>query len=298
MRPRTYFGLFIFLALCGADVLLWHRILFAAQPAGLYFLDVGQGDGTLLALEDGARILVDAGPDAQVARSLEAVLPRNDWYIDLGVITHPQLDHFGGFQELLKRYTFGALVINGREADERGSGSPWVELKSLLEEHDIPLVVLHAGDRIRQGVEELTVFAPDTSLLQSAELNDTGFVMRADLRGVRALLTADVSALVEEYLIPHADLRADVLKVSHHGSKYSTGDALLAAVRPRIAVISVGRKNRYGHPAPETLARLTDSGIRVFRTDEYGTVHVTAQGGTARIVPERWPERNSDILKQ
>src|SRR3989344_822959 len=98
------------------DIFVWHEVVFAGpdERGALYFLDVGQGDAELLVLPGGVKVLTDAGPDAAISRSLEGVLASTDRYIDLAVISHPQEDHYGGFNDLFRRYRFGAFVVNGR----------------------------------------------------------------------------------------------------------------------------------------------------------------------------------------
>ncbi len=287
--PRlNQLSLIILVALIGADCFLWTRVFARPIETGMYALDIGQGDATLIVFQGGVKILTDAGPDASIAGQLEKLLPGGDRYIDIAVISHPQLDHYSGFTELIKRYRIGAFIANGREADDVSPGSPWRTLRDTIEREHIPLITLAARDRIVNADEAIDFLSPDESFIQSAELNDTGFVELVRGGGWRALLAADTGFVVEEYLRSHSDIHADILKVGHHGSKFSSGDAFLKAVSPRIATISDSAHNRYGHPAPETLARLNDAtDARVFRTDTAGTISILPHDGGFTVRTEK-----------
>lgn len=281
-------GTSLFAVLIGLDLFLWYHVAAGGPPdeTVLRFLDVGQGDSTLFTFPGGVVVMTDAGPLGSAVRPLERSKALERRYIDVAVVSHPQLDHYGGFLGLLDRYRFGAFLINGRSNKETPE---WEEFVALLEKKRIPAIVVGASDRVRHGDNRIDILSPVEEWQRSAELNDTGLVMRLNADSLRALLAADIGANVEEYLVRRGvDLRADVLKVGHHGSKYSSGDAFLSAVSPKVAVIGVGAGNRYGHPAPETLKRLSSStDARVFRTDRNGTVTVKAEGGTLRIFTER-----------
>lgn len=273
----------IIAALAALDVLVWIQIFSGApkESEEIHFLDVGQGDAILTVLPGGVKILTDAGPDSRIRRALQNVLPADDRYLDLAVITHPQLDHFGGFRELLRSYKFGAFIWNGREGDL--SMADWREFKDEIRKQDIPLIAVSEGDRIRSKNAEVRILSPNRVLLQSAELNDTAIVQMLEMPSFRFLSAADAGLEIEKRLQKKYDLRAEILKVGHHGSKYSSGIEFLNEVRPRLAVISVGRGNRYGHPAPEILKRLKFTAGNVFRTDENGTISVFTENGKIRV---------------
>ena len=284
-------SLIVLIALTGATGLLWRDVASPGAEPGYYALSVGQGDATLLVLEDGAKILFDAGPDRSVLRELERVLPRRDRYIDLAVITHPQLDHMNGFLPLLDSFDVGAFIVNGREPPEDGPTAEWRELMTRVRAKRIPLLTLGAGDRIEQDSSAVDILSPDVPLAQSAELNDTTIVALANIGSLRALFTGDAGFTVEEHLVAGGvDLRADILKVGHHGSKYSSGETFLRAVAPAVVTVSAGAGNRYGHPAPEALGRITGSTrARILRTDLAGTIRITKSedGNALRVRTDR-----------
>ncbi|MBI3588903.1 MAG: MBL fold metallo-hydrolase [Candidatus Liptonbacteria bacterium] len=272
----------IVLALIGLNLLTWREIVFSSQagPAKFYFLQIGQGDSTLVELPTGAQILTDAGPTKKVVDELQKVMAGSDRYIDLVVVSHPQLDHFNGFNDVLDRYQIGAFIFNGRESEL----PEWKGLMAKVKEKKIPLVTLAEGDRIKNGGNVIDFISPTKDFIQSAELNDTGLVELIKTEKMRMLLTADIGANVEKYLVEKfgGQLAADILKVPHHGSKYSSSEEFLKAIQPKVAVIEVGQ-NKYGHPTKEALDRLEGVGAKIFRTDRNGTVTITTFGDKMEV---------------
>ncbi len=272
-----------------ADFTIWWSVGFGGShpaPARIYFLDVGQGDAELVALSDGVRIITDAGPDSAILRSLAAVVPGDGFglpYLDMAIISHPERDHFGGYAALLDHYRVGVFIYNGRDAAEGDAG--WTSLRAKIKEKGIPLVTVGKGDVIRHKDSEIDVVSPGTGFAQSAATNDAGIVELVKLPGLRALFTADTGMNVEAFMrTEHGDLRAEVLKIPHHGSQYASDAAFLRAVDPKVAVIEVGAKNAYGQPASSTLARIASSTrARILRTDRDGTVAVWAEGSAIHI---------------
>jgi competence protein ComEC len=283
-------GLIIILSLLTLDGFIWFAIFRERASPGPsdYFLDVGQGDGELVMFDGNIKVMTDAGPDGKVRDSLEKVMPVGDRYVDIAIVSHPQLDHFNGYAYLLDvGYRFGVFIYNGR-ADDPGVKA-WPELLQKIRSKNIPLLTLGKGDSIHSGENEIDLLSPDKDFAQSAELNDTAFVELVKTPSMKTLLTADTGFNVEELLLARGmDIRADVLKVGHHGSKYSSEDAFLRAVDPKIAVIEVGAKNVYGHPAKETLARIVSSTrALILRTDRDGTVEIFSEGGKLKAIKEK-----------
>lgn len=273
MRKLDNFSFLIVLSLAALNALVWFQIVFRGGrgETQFSFLDVGQGDGILGIFEGGAKFLVDAGPGAKTVSSLQEVLNSGDKYIDLALITHPQLDHFGGFNFILEKYNIGAFIINGREVEL----PEWKELMDKVKKRKIPLVTLGANDKIIYRENTIDFLSPDNRQIQSAELNDSSLVNLVRTPEARVLLTGDISESIEKYLIEKLgkeSFAADILKIPHHGSKYSTSDNLLESVKPKVAVIEVG-KNNYGHPTQEVLDRLEKSSIQTFRTDTLNTLN-------------------------
>ncbi len=257
---------FILLVCIAANVLVGLRLYEASiHRAGYYFLDVGQGDSELVILPDNhgneIKILIDGGRDKRVMRELGAVLG-NDRRIDLVMMTHPQLDHFGGLIDVIQQYNIGAFITSGR----RGEIAAFHELEDVLRVRQIKTIIVKEGDRMRYGKNTAEILSPSLKDAASKELNDASLVLLIASENVRALYTGDAGEKIEKRLLKTYNISADILKVGHHGSRFSSTASFLDAVNPKVAVIEVG-KNTYGHPTIQTLKRLKATGAKIYRTD-------------------------------
>jgi competence protein ComEC len=240
-------------------------------PAGLRvtFLDVGQGDSTLLEAPGGA-VLVDEGPpEADVAGQLRAMGVRALTAI---VLTHPQRDHIGGASAVLDRLHVGEVEDPGIEAPSADHDAA----VAAARRHRVPVEIVHQGDAFRIGRLRIRILWPDEPGPPSEDPNQHAVVILASYGTTDVLLTADAESDVTGRLrIPPAE----VLKVAHHGSEDPGLPDLLRSLRPRLAVISVGQGNDYGHPRPETIAALRAfPGLETLRTDENGRIVVESDG--------------------
>lgn len=269
------------------DVLMWGIILFPAEARNLefYFLDVGQGDSSLIKLPPagsgragGVKILIDGGPaNGRLEKNLENILPMYDRYIDLVVISHPQLDHFGGFLSMLKNYKVGAALMSHADRD----AVSWEELKRIMEERKIRRIILNTGDRIRYGDSLITILSPNAGAAEK-DINDLSLVTLIDSGGVKSIFAGDASSKLEKRLANLYNVDVDILKVSHHGSKFSSDPAFLKEASPVVSVIEVG-KNSYGHPTKETLSRLANVSNNLYRTDKNGLLKIVVDGGQLKV---------------
>ncbi len=252
----------------------------------LHVLDVGQGDAVLLRTDAGRWVLFDAGPawrggDAGRSTVLPYILRRGGT-LEAFVLSHPHTDHVGGAASVLTamrpRVYWDAAFAGGSDAYSlsltaaRNQGIEW---------HRV-----HPGDSVLIDGVSLTFLAPDSAWtvgLKDPNLASTIAIARFGL--VRFLLVGDAERAEEDWLLEHHrdELRADVLKVGHHGSSTSSSDAFLAAVHPDVAIISVGAGNKYGHPSLDVLRALSQFGAQVLRTDEAGTVIVRTDGAHVEI---------------
>ncbi len=230
------------------------------------FLNVGQGDAILLQNQT-VQVLIDGGPDATVLQRLAEEMPWFDQRIEVMVATHPDQDHLAGLVHVLNKYQVD-LVILPWQAHDSGLQRTWLE---MLVAKEVPFRFAAVGQTIKAGEMSLEILYPEAGQL-SGDNNDNSVVIRADYHGTGWLLTGDATVTAEKKMLAMEKnkLNVEVLKVGHHGSKSSTSADLVQAVTPGAAVISVGKDNRYGHPASETLRRL--DGIGLLRTDENGTV--------------------------
>lgn len=234
----------------------------------LVFLDVGQGDATLLRLPH-LSLLVDGGgsvgSDYDVGGRLvvPALRALGVHRLDVVVATHADTDHIEGLQSVLRALPVGELWIGQRKTDDPVLSG----VLAVAAERGVPVREVRRGDQVRADGAALTVLWP-TGQGWSAEDNENSVALSLESGGWRAALLGDLPAPVEA-VVGAGNL--DLLKAAHHGSRYSTGAELLRQSTPADAVISVGR-NTYGHPHPDVLRRLQDSGVRVWRTDQSGTI--------------------------
>ncbi len=250
------------------------------------FLDVGEGDSILLETPSGRQILIDGGPSpARAASALGGQLPFWDRSLDLVLLTHPQDDHLAGLIGVLERYRVGQVIDSGQEC----ANDLCERFEGLLEERGTPRRRARAGMRLRLGDGvEIEVLHPPARLLAGtgSDVNNNSLVLRVTMGRASALLTGDIEEEGERVLLSsQRTLRSLLLKVPHHGAATSLSPAFLGEVEPQLVVISVGADNRFGHPAPQTLARL--SGLTTLRTDERGTIEVVTDGERYMVRSER-----------
>lgn len=255
-------------------ILVW--LVTNTQPEQkVVFLDVGQGDATLL--QDGNyQILVDGGPGMKVLEELGEQMAWMDKRLEVIILTHPQEDHLEGLVHVLDRYDVG-LVIIPRVATDTLLQKEWLK---RIQDKGIDWRFAWAGQKIVAGDMNVQILAPFEDGAMVRNVNEASVVMRLvygnESKGqeeLSFLLTGDAEKKGENVLIARNDpalLDIDVMKAGHHGSKTSTTSAIVSAMTPQAAVISVGADNKFGHPAQEVLDRLKD--IPVWRTDENGAV--------------------------
>jgi competence protein ComEC len=266
----------------------WLAILqFPDGKLHVTFLDVGQGDAILIETPGGLQILVDGGPEGSVLLSeLGRHMPFWDRTLDLVVLTHPDADHISGLIPALERYGVRAVLARAGPYESelvhawdkalahegatliRGETSARLALSE-----GVVLEVLHPGPQLMRGSD--------------ADANNNSVVIRLTYGEVAFLLSGDVEAEAEQALLRSgAYLPSTVLKVAHHGGKTSTTPAFLDAVRPQVAVISVGQDNKFRHPSTEVLERLEEVPL-VYRTDQNGAVTISSDGHSLWIETER-----------
>lgn len=255
-------------------LVVWACATFPSRGEELYLLNVGQGDAHLLRV-GGITVLIDAGKDAQVVDELDK-LSFPGKYIDLVFISHPEVDHLGGLFSLIRRYSVGAVIFNGQ------STTLWEEATKVLSQKQVPFLSLFQGDRVMVAGGEFRVLWPSATT-SFQETNDRSSVLKFEGGEFRILFSGDISSLVEKELLGF-DLQAEVLKVPHHGSKFSSSWDFLSSVSPLVSLVGVG-KNSYGHPTPEVLGRLSRVGAEIFRSDQQGTVKILSDGGVLRVYP-------------
>lgn len=241
------------------------------QKLQVIFLDVGQGDAILI-MQGSNQILIDGGPSGQILmEKLGRYVPFWDREIEMVIATHPDQDHIEGLLGAMKSYKVGSLM----ETTAQSESQLYEKFEGLISEKQIQKIISQPGMKIKFDQAEIEILGPrgEVPIGETKDTNAYSIVTRLVFGQNSFLFTGDLPDGEENKLIQGKnDLQADVLKVSHHGSKYSTSGEFLEAVEPRDAIISVGKNNRYGHPAPEVVDRLQGRKINIFRTDESGDI--------------------------
>jgi competence protein ComEC len=268
------------------------------------FLDVGQGDSALLTFPDGVTLLVDGGgrpgpfrldagagdDDERFERDTrsigEAVVSEFLWHrgldhVDYILATHADADHIDGLNDIVQNFTVRAALV----ARTPNSDPEFTNFSETLSAQRIPIQIIGGGDQLQFGPVVISVLWPTAA--QNPELpsqNNDSIVLKVRLGQRSFLLTGDLEARAEALLAPFAaNLRADVVKVAHHGSKTSSTSEFIAAAQPRYAVISVGQTSIFGHPSPEVVQRWESAGVLVLRTGNSGTITFTTDGADLKL---------------
>jgi competence protein ComEC len=259
----------------------------------MHVLDVGQGDAILVRTDRGRWLIFDAGRSwktGDAGRStIIPYLKSRGGDVEAFILSHAHSDHAGGAVSVLRglepeefwdsAFPQGSAVYEATLAAARDAGVEWKRV--------------HAGDILAVDGVSVRFLAPDSAWTASlADPNEASTIALVEYRSTKFLLVGDAEQAEEGWLLDRArgDLAADVLKVGHHGSSTSSGDAFLAAVNPALAVISVGSDNLYGHPSADVLAGLARVGARTMRTDQVGTIVIHTDGSriTATASGEKW----------
>ncbi len=244
------------------------------------FIDVGQGDAALLSC-GGHNMLIDGGPASQSSKIYAILKQKEIEKLDCVVATHPDEDHIGGISGAAKAAEIEAAYCSVTESNVQN----FEDMLKYLSLREAELKVPTAGDTFPLGGAIVKVIGPE----REYEDDNNGSIVLKVIYGETAFLFAgDAELAAEDDMIASGqDLSATVLKVSHHGSLGSSGEAFLRAVSPKYAVVSVGKDNSYGHPASETLQRLSDCGAKVYRTDMQGTVTCISDGKVITFTASR-----------
>ncbi len=267
-------------------ILIWAILL--GQPDGrlhVYFLDIGQGDGILIQTPSGRQLLIDGGSSPQqLAAELGTVMPFWDRAIDLVLMTHPDSDHMKAQSTLAERFAIDAALQTAAsgvnpDADEWRAN---MRAGAVTIEEEAQGGWIDLGD----GVALWILWPSSLPYTGDDADNENSFVAKLVYGDFSALLTGDAGLPSEAAMLAAGlPLQSTVLKVGHHGSKSSSGQAFLDAVQPQLAVIQVGAENRYGHPTAEVLDRL--QGTTLLRNDLHGRIHLTSDGHQLWLATER-----------
>lgn len=263
--------IFTFLLICAVILIFyldWHN----SHPRLTFtMLDIGQGDALFIESPTGTQLLVDGGPPKKILSALSRVMSPFDRSLDAFIITNPDQDHIGGFSDVLKTYKVGKVFEPGTINDSK----TYQNLETEIQNKKIPRILAKKGMRLHLGGGAvLDILFPDRDV-SLWDTNDGSIVARLTYGNTSIMLTGDATTKTEKIILekyPSALLESGILKVGHHGSRTSTGDAFVKAVAPAYALISDGKDNKYGHPHREVLDTLAQFGVKVLRTDIVGTI--------------------------
>jgi competence protein ComEC len=286
-------------AVSGLLLILSLTIFFLPRRTGtVQFPDVGQGDCALITLASGKNILIDGGgaydDRFDIGRRIVAPYLWNQGIhrIDLVILSHPHPDHMNGLKYLVRSFAVGEVWTSGLDRGLPG----YAELERLISDRGIPLRVVSAADppvvisnAEVQLLHPAPGFHPSQHKAYAAE-NSRSLVVRIAMEGKVFLFTGDIGEDAErEMLQSTRDLRCDLIKVPHHGSKSSSSQPFLSRTRPAVGVVTVGSRNPYHHPSPEVVERYDAAGTRFFRTDADGALTVTVEQGS--LIVRSWRTR-------
>ena len=267
-------------------------LIFVKVPNGklqITMLDVGQGDSIFMKGPRGHTYLVDGGSsdvDELAKYRIEPFLKSQGvGGLDYVFVSHGDLDHYSGIKEMLERQLTGVRIKQLVLPTNYKEDKALLELVKLAMQKNVGVAVIKANQELKEGDLEITCLQPDEGR-KALGGNAGSMVLDVIFREFDMLLTGDVEGKGEELLVDHLPKKTyDILKVAHHGSKYSTSERFLQFARPKIAWISAGKQNSYGHPHGETLTRLEKIQSEVFQTTKYGAIMVETDGDLIDIFP-------------
>ncbi len=265
-----FFGIFLFLGFNALSVESEQN----DNLLRMYYLDVGQGDATLIETPDGKYILIDGGPDKSALVELGEIIPIYRKNIDLIILTHPHADHLSGLSYIIDRYKVNQVYINGVS----NKTPDFLAFTERLKENKVNTEVILSGQKNCYKLVCFEFFWPDEGNILGYELNDTSLIFNVNYGESDFVFFGDASTKIQESIISRLNFDAEVIKISHHGSKTGTSEEILNKITPEVAVISVGENNSYNHPAKSVLELLSRQ--KILRTDKIGTITIKSDGKT------------------
>ena len=266
--------------------------LFAQDTVSIYFLDVGQGDSSIIITPDDRVVMIDSGPDESLI--LNHLQNLGISQIDLLIATHAHADHISGMDKIIAKYKPKAFIDPGIPH----TTATYQRMITAIDKYNINYYE-GISRKINLGSLSLTILPPAIPLIKGSELNNNSVVVRLDYKDFSCLFTGDIEKEREGQLLTESrsNLNVDILKVAHHGSSSSSSPLFIKSVGPKIAVICCGQGNKYGHPHQETISLLQSLGIEIYRTDLSGTILIKTDGIDYQIFTEKESIRAPPVVK-
>lgn len=237
----------------------------------VHFIDVGQGDSTLI-ISDGATMLIDAGDDSKGTLIQNYLQKRGIQKLDYLILTHPDSDHIGGAPVIITKFEIDTVFVSNYKKDN----ATYLKLIQALDDKRLKYSTPEVGSTYPLGGAEFTILAPNK---EYSDPNNASIALLIQNGENKWLFSGDAEENAEKDILSNdIDLQADVYKVGHHGSKTSTSEDFFKAVKPTYAVISCAEGNSYGHPHAQTMNSLRMNSVKVYRTDEAGTIIAKSDG--------------------
>ena len=265
---------------------------FAQDTVSIYFLDVGQGDSSIIITPDDKVVMIDSGSDENLILNYLQNLGIS--HIDLLIATHAHADHITGMDKIIAKYKPKAFIDPGIPH----TTATYQRMITAIDKYNINYY-RGISRKINLGSLILTILPPANPLIKDSKLNNNSVVVRVDFKDFSCLFTGDIEKKREEQLLTksRSNINVDILKVGHHGSSSSSSPLFIKSVGPKTAVISCGQGNKYGHPHQETISLLQSLGIEIYRTDLNGTILIKTDGIDCQIFKEKESIRASPVAK-
>lgn len=244
----------------------------------IHFIDVGQADSILIQDASGQNMLIDAGNNGDSELVVSYIRELGIDRIDVLIGTHPHEDHIGGLDAVIEKFDIGKIYM----PKVTHSSTTYEDVLTAIKEKGYKITTPEAGSKFDLGNAEYTILSPISKTY--SDTNNYSITVKLDYGANSFLFMGDAEKMVEDEIMEKGyPIKADLIKLGHHGSMYSSSEAFLDEVDPEYAIISVGERNSYGHPDPEVMVRLEDRDIKVYRTDEMGTIIVESDGSRIEI---------------
>jgi len=292
-RSKNRAGIFAIAAVAAAGVIVLSMVVqmitsyFYDVPAGtlkVHIIDVGNADAILLTCDDRS-MLIDAGENPDGDNIVAYLRSNGVEKLDFLVATHPDADHIGGMDVVINNIFVDTFIMPIMPEKSTPTTQTYMDLLYAADKNGLEIIEPVPGMNWELGAAHVTILAPVGTF---DDTNDMSVVLKVVNGRNKFLFMGDAEKAAEEALLASgADLDADFIKVGHHGSKTSTGLRLLEAVNPRYAAITCGEKNRYGHPHIDTMKKLQDFDVEVFRSDINGNIVVSSDGDVIAVAVQR-----------